>query len=60
VLAGGGDVVTRLPKKCSGKILRGAIKKLADSGLLTIPATIDDPAELDEIGEAMRRKDVGG
>ena len=28
--------------------------------LWTVPATIDDPAILDEIGEVMKRKGVGG
>ncbi len=47
-------VVTRLPKTRSGKILRGTIKKIADGQEYKIPATIDDPAILDEITEALR------
>ena len=47
-------VVTRLPKTRSGKILRGTIKKIADGQEYKIPATIDDPAILDEIAEALR------
>ena len=47
-------VVTRLPKTRSGKILRGTIKKIADGQEYTMPATIDDPAILDEITEALR------
>ena len=52
-------VVKRLPKTRSGKILRGTIKKIADGGPCTMPATIDDPAILDEIGEALKGKGVG-
>jgi len=52
--------VPRLPKTRSGKILRGTIKKMADKEPLTVPATIDDPAILDEIGSAMKAKGVGG
>ena len=42
-------VVQRLPKTRSGKIVRGTIKKIADGVEYRIPATIDDPAILDEI-----------
>ncbi|MCK6545084.1 propionyl-CoA synthetase [Myxococcota bacterium] len=48
-------VVKRLPKTRSGKILRGTMQKIADSTEWKMPATIDDPAILDEITEAMRR-----
>ena len=47
-------VVARLPKTRSGKILRGTMQKIADSKPWNMPATIDDPAILDEIGEALR------
>jgi len=47
-------VVKRLPKTRSGKILRGTIKKIADGTPYTIPATIDDPAILDEITTTLR------
>jgi propionyl-CoA synthetase len=47
-------VVTRLPKTRSGKILRGTMKRIADSQAYTPPATIDDPAILGEITEALR------
>ena len=50
--------VHRLPKTRSGKILRGTIKKIADGEPWTMPATIDDPAILDEIGEALKGKGV--
>jgi propionyl-CoA synthetase len=46
--------VGRLPKTRSGKILRGTMKKIADGDPWTMPATIDDPAILDEIGDALR------
>jgi propionyl-CoA synthetase len=48
--------VARLPKTRSGKILRGTIKKIADNEPWTMPATIDDPAILDEIGTALKEK----
>jgi propionyl-CoA synthetase len=42
-------VVKRLPKTRSGKILRGTVKRIADGlRLHRAPATIDDPAILDE------------
>ncbi len=47
-------VVNRLPKTRSGKILRGTMKKIADSEPWKMPATIDDPAILDEIGAALK------
>ena len=49
-------VVKRLPKTRSGKILRGTMKKIADSDSFTMPATIDDPAVLDEIKVALQGK----
>ena len=48
-------LVPRLPKTRSGKILRGTIKKIAEGQEYTTPATIDDPAILDEITEALGR-----
>jgi propionyl-CoA synthetase len=47
-------VVDRLPKTRSGKILRGTIVKIADGQEYKMPATIDDPAILDEITEALK------
>jgi len=44
-----GVVVKRLPKTRSGKIVRGTIKKIVEGTKYTVPATIDDPATLDEI-----------
>ncbi|MXZ73035.1 MAG: propionyl-CoA synthetase [Acidobacteria bacterium] len=46
-------IVPRLPKTRSGKILRGTVKKIADGDPYTMPATIDDPAILEEITEAL-------
>jgi propionyl-CoA synthetase len=48
--------VKRLPKTRSGKILRGTMQKIADKEAWKMPATIDDPAILDEIGEALRAR----
>ena len=45
-------VVDRLPKTRSGKILRGIMVKIADNQDYKMPATIDDPAILDEIKQA--------
>ena len=42
-------VIKRLTKTRSGKILRGTIRKIADKEDYKMPATIDDPAILDEI-----------
>jgi propionyl-CoA synthetase len=46
-------VVERLPKTRSGKILRGTMRSIADGEPWKMPATIDDPAILREIGEAL-------
>jgi propionyl-CoA synthetase len=42
-------LVRRLPKTRSGKIVRGTIKKIADGEAYKVPATIDDPAILEEV-----------
>jgi propionyl-CoA synthetase len=47
-------IVQRLPKTRSGKILRGTMRKLADLGEVEVPATIDDPAILDEIRDSLQ------
>jgi propionyl-CoA synthetase len=47
-------VVKRLPKTRSGKILRGTMKKIADGVDYGVPATIDDPAVLSEIGHSLK------
>jgi propionyl-CoA synthetase len=48
-------VVNRLPKTRSGKILRGTMRRIADGEKYTTPATIDDPAVLAEISDALER-----
>ncbi|WP_417694256.1 propionyl-CoA synthetase [Roseibium sp.] len=45
--------VERLPKTRSGKILRATMRQIADSQEVKLPPTIDDPAILDEIAEAL-------
>ena len=47
-------VVERLPKTRSGKILRGTMAAIADGRDWKMPATIDDPAILDEIAAALK------
>jgi propionyl-CoA synthetase len=44
-------IVKRLPKTRSGKILRGTMRKIADGQPYEIPATIDEPASLEEIAQ---------
>jgi propionyl-CoA synthetase len=48
-------VVPRLPKTRSGKILRATIRRIADNEPFTMPATIDDPASLDDVRAALAR-----
>ena len=52
-------VVKRLPKTRSGKILRGTMQKIADGLEWKMPATIDDPAILDEISEVLAGQKEG-
>jgi len=47
-------IVARLPKTRSGKVLRGTMRKMADGEPFQIPATIDEPAVLGDIGKALR------
>ena len=47
-------VVDRLPKTRSGKILRATMVRIANGEEVKVPATIDDPAILDEIRAACR------
>jgi len=47
-------VIDRLPKTRSGKILRGTMVSIADCKPWKMPATIDDPAILDEIKTALQ------
>lgn len=53
-------VVDRLPKTRSGKILRATMVKIADNQDFKLPATIDDPAILDEIREALKPMGYAG
>jgi len=48
-------IVKRLPKTRSGKILRGTMQKIVERQDYKIPATIDDPAALQEIDDALDR-----
>jgi propionyl-CoA synthetase len=50
--------IQRLPKTRSGKILRGTMRAIADGEAYKMPATIDDPAILDEITEALKKHGV--
>jgi propionyl-CoA synthetase len=52
-------VVDRLPKTRSGKILRATMVKIADGEDFKVPATIDDPAILDEIRAALHAAGIG-
>jgi propionyl-CoA synthetase len=52
-------VVDRLPKTRSGKILRGTMVKIADGQEFKMPATIDDPAVLEEIRVALKGVGLG-
>ena len=47
-------VVGRLPKTRSGKILRGTMRRIADSEEYRVPATIEDPLVLDEVRDALQ------
>jgi propionyl-CoA synthetase len=46
--------VKRLPKTRSGKILRGTIRSMANKTSYRYPATIDDPAALEEMEELFK------
>ena len=47
-------VVSALPKTRSGKVLRGTMRKIADSEEYRVPATIEDASVLDQIEAALR------
>ncbi len=51
--------IKRLPKTRSGKILRGTMQKIADAEAWKLPATIDDPAILDEITASLKERGLG-
>ena len=46
-------VVPRLPKTRSGKVLRATMRSIADGAEVDVPSTIDDPAILGEIADAL-------
>lgn len=50
--------IKRLPKTRSGKILRGTMRKLANGEEVSVPATIDDPAILEEIKDALEQRQI--
>jgi propionyl-CoA synthetase len=47
-------VIGRLPKTRSGKVLRATMRKIADGEEYKVPATIEDPEVLGEIGAALK------
>ncbi|HTO98525.1 MAG TPA: propionyl-CoA synthetase [Myxococcales bacterium] len=47
-------VVPKLPKTRSGKILRGTIRKIADGIEYQMPATIEDPAAIEEMTRVLQ------
>jgi len=51
-------VIKRLPKTRSGKVLRGTMRKIADKEEYKMPATIDDPAILDEIKDSLKLNNI--
>ena len=51
-------IVNRLPKTRSGKILRGTVRKIVDKEDYKMPATIDDPAILDEIKNDLIKNNI--
>lgn len=52
-------VVNRLPKTRSGKILRKLLRTIADGKEYGVPSTIDDPASLQDVHDAMKERSVG-
>ncbi len=52
-------IVARLPKTRSGKILRKVMRAIADDKPYDPPATIDDPAILDEIATGLKSAGIG-
>ena len=48
-------VVSRLPKTRSGKVLRATMRRIAAGEAYTVPATIEDPAALDDVAKVLRQ-----
>jgi propionyl-CoA synthetase len=53
-------VIGRLPKTRSGKVLRATMRKIADGEEYKVPATIEDPDVLGEIGTALESLGYAG
>jgi propionyl-CoA synthetase len=53
-------IVKALPKTRSGKVLRGTMVKIADQDEWKMPATIDNPAVLDDITKALQSLGYAG
>jgi propionyl-CoA synthetase len=53
-------IVKRLPKTRSGKILRATMRQIAEGETPKVPATIDDPAILEEINVALGVSSASG
>jgi propionyl-CoA synthetase len=53
-------VIGRLPKTRSGKVLRATMRKIADGEEFKVPATIEDPDVLGEIGTALESLGYAG
>ena len=51
--------MSRLPKTRSGKILRQVLRKIVDQKPYEMPATIDEPAILDDIADAFVKAAIG-
>jgi propionyl-CoA synthetase len=52
------DFVSGLPKTRSGKILRAAMRNIADGKDVTAPSTIEDPAVLEHLRPVLQRSRV--
>ena len=52
-------VVKRLPKTRSGKVLRATMRQIADGEPHKVPATIDDPAVIEEITSILLSRGMG-
>ncbi|MBD3610115.1 MAG: propionyl-CoA synthetase [Gammaproteobacteria bacterium] len=50
------EIVKRLPKTRSGKILRKTLRQIVNGEEYTMPSTIDDPASLSEIEEQLKNR----
>lgn len=52
-------LVAQLPKTRSGKVLRAAMRRLADGEPCEVPPTIEDPSALDHVREALQSAGYG-